>query len=187
MSISSTSLQNIERKSGCQASARGTWRAVPLKSNRVKPRCIIQYVSLMRSSLTYNGLCRSVGNSPPSAEPSDTLHSMEEFPMKILLATVALATLLSSSAHAQYGVARGYYGAYAQVQPYAASRSYGFNRAYVRSRAHRIALTAPRLHSYATPPRTRRSVHATFMAGTAGSGSARPFHAGARPGYSDRF
>jgi hypothetical protein len=41
--------------------------------------------------------------------------------MKILLATVALAALLSSSAHAQYGVWRGgYYGAYAQVPPYAA-------------------------------------------------------------------
>ena len=37
--------------------------------------------------------------------------------MKILLATVALATLLSSSAHAQYGVWRGYYRAYAQVPP----------------------------------------------------------------------
>ena len=41
--------------------------------------------------------------------------------MKTLLATVALATLLSSSAHAQYGVWRGYYRAYAQVpRPYAA-------------------------------------------------------------------
>jgi hypothetical protein len=57
---------------------------------------------------------------------------MEEFPMKILLATVALATLLSSSAHAQYGAARGYYRAYAQVPPYAAYRSYGFNRAYAQ-------------------------------------------------------
>jgi len=37
--------------------------------------------------------------------------------MKILLATIALATLLSSSAHAQYGNWRGYYGAYAQVPP----------------------------------------------------------------------
>jgi hypothetical protein len=57
---------------------------------------------------------------------------MEEFPMKILLATFALATLLSSSAHAQYGVGRGYYRAYAQVPPYAAYRSYGFNRAYAQ-------------------------------------------------------
>jgi hypothetical protein len=58
---------------------------------------------------------------------------MEEFLMKILLATVALAALLSSSAHAQYGVWRGgYYRAYAQVPPYAAYRSYGFNRAYAR-------------------------------------------------------
>ena len=41
--------------------------------------------------------------------------------MKILLATVALATLLSSAAHAQYGVWRGgYYRAYAQVPRYAA-------------------------------------------------------------------
>ena len=40
--------------------------------------------------------------------------------MKTLLATVALATLLSSTADAQYGVGRGYYRAYAQVPPYAA-------------------------------------------------------------------
>jgi hypothetical protein len=53
--------------------------------------------------------------------------------MKILFATVALATLLSSAAHAQYGVWRGgYYRAYAQVPPYAAYRSNGFNRAYAR-------------------------------------------------------
>jgi hypothetical protein len=48
--------------------------------------------------------------------------------MKILLATVALAALLTSSAHAQYGAWRGYYGAYAQVPPNAAYRSYGFYR-----------------------------------------------------------
>ena len=48
--------------------------------------------------------------------------------MKTLLATVALATLLSSSAHAQYGGWRGYYRSYAQVPPYAAYRSYGFYR-----------------------------------------------------------
>src|SRR5260221_897083 len=62
---------------------------------------------------------------------------MEEFLMKTLLATVALAALLNSSAHAQYRVWRGYYGAYAQVRPYgayaqvppnAAYRSYGFYR-----------------------------------------------------------
>ena len=40
--------------------------------------------------------------------------------MKALLATVALATLLSSSADAQYRSWRGYYGAYAQVPPYRA-------------------------------------------------------------------
>ncbi len=43
--------------------------------------------------------------------------------MKTLLATVALATLLSSSAHAQYGPGRGYYRAYAQVPPNAAPRA----------------------------------------------------------------
>ena len=52
--------------------------------------------------------------------------------MKTLLATVALATLLSSAADAQYRVRRGYYGgyygAYAQVPPSAAYRSYGFYR-----------------------------------------------------------
>ena len=52
--------------------------------------------------------------------------------MKILLATIALATLLSSSADAQYGVGRRYYRAYAQVPPYAAYRSYGYNRAYAQ-------------------------------------------------------
>jgi hypothetical protein len=56
---------------------------------------------------------------------------MEEFPMKILLVTAALATLVSSSAHAQYGNWRGGYGAYAQVPP-AAYRSYGVNRAYAQ-------------------------------------------------------
>jgi hypothetical protein len=40
--------------------------------------------------------------------------------MKALFATVALATLLSLSAHAQYGPWRGYYRAYAQVPPYRA-------------------------------------------------------------------
>ena len=53
--------------------------------------------------------------------------------MKILLATAALATLVSSSADAQYGGRRGDYRAYAQVPPYAAPyRSYGFNRAYAQ-------------------------------------------------------
>jgi hypothetical protein len=46
-----------------------------------------------------------------------------ELPMKTLLATVALATLLSSSAQAQYGTGRGYYRAYGQVPPNAAYRS----------------------------------------------------------------
>jgi hypothetical protein len=54
---------------------------------------------------------------------------MEELPMKILLATVALATLLSSSADAQYRAWRGYYGAYAQVPPYARVAPY---RAYAQ-------------------------------------------------------
>jgi len=52
--------------------------------------------------------------------------------MKMLFATVALATLLSSFAHAQNVPSRGYYRAYAQVPPYAAYRSYGFNRAYAQ-------------------------------------------------------
>ena len=49
--------------------------------------------------------------------------------MKILLVTVALATLASSSAYAQYGNWRGYYGAYAQVPP-PYYRSYGFYDLY---------------------------------------------------------
>ena len=52
--------------------------------------------------------------------------------MKILLATAALATLVSSSADAQYGNWRGDYRAYAQVPPSAAYRSYGFNSAYAQ-------------------------------------------------------
>jgi hypothetical protein len=55
---------------------------------------------------------------------------MEEFPMKILLATIALATLLSSSADAQYGVGRRYYRAYAQVPPYAAYGAYAQSTYY---------------------------------------------------------
>src|SRR5262245_44875734 len=54
---------------------------------------------------------------------------MEEFPMKILLVTLGLATLVSSSAYAQYRNWRSDYGAYAQVPPYSVYRSYGFNRA----------------------------------------------------------
>ena len=50
--------------------------------------------------------------------------------MKILLATVVLATLLSSSAHAQNRVWRsGYYGAYAQAPYY---RTPGFYDLYGR-------------------------------------------------------
>src|SRR3954453_11216996 len=64
--------------------------------------------------------------------PNGRVQYMEEFPMKILLATAALATLVSSSAHAQYGVWRGDDRAYAQVPPYAAYRSYGLNRAYAQ-------------------------------------------------------
>ena len=52
--------------------------------------------------------------------------------MKILLATVALAMLVSSAAYSQSRNWRGYYGAYAQVSPYSAYRSYGFNRAYAQ-------------------------------------------------------
>ena len=56
--------------------------------------------------------------------------------MKVLLATVALTTLLSSVAHAQYGVWRGgYYRAYAQVPPYAASY-----RAYAQAPYYRYNL-----------------------------------------------
>ena len=96
-------------------------------------RCFFQYVSLRHSFLTYNGSqSRTFVNSPPSTAPSDRLQYMEEFLMKTLLATVALATLLSSSAHAQYGSWRGYDRSYAQVTPYAAYRSYGFNRAYAQ-------------------------------------------------------
>src|SRR5262252_2413097 len=62
---------------------------------------------------------RSLVNSPPCIAP-DRLQYMEEFLMRTLFATVALAALLSSSAHAQYGPWRGYYRSYAQVPPYRA-------------------------------------------------------------------
>src|SRR5215471_2404851 len=58
---------------------------------------------------------------------------MEEFPMKIRLATIALATLVSSSAHAQYGNRQGYYGAYARVPPYSVYRSYGYYGAFAQA------------------------------------------------------
>src|SRR5262245_3551957 len=60
---------------------------------------------------------------------------MEEFLMKTLFATVALATLLSSSADAQYSTYstwRGYDGAYAQVQPYRAYAQVRPYRAYAQ-------------------------------------------------------
>jgi len=53
--------------------------------------------------------------------------------MNTLLATVALATLLSSSAHAQYGAGRGY-RAYNQVPPNSTYRSYSNPR--VRNQQH---------------------------------------------------
>jgi hypothetical protein len=56
---------------------------------------------------------------------------MEEFPMKILLAAAALAMLVSSSAHAQYGIWRGDYRPYVQIPP-PAYRSYGSSRAYAQ-------------------------------------------------------
>src|SRR5262245_33784380 len=64
--------------------------------------------------------------------PNSRLRYMEEFPMKTLLATAALAMLVSSSAHAQYGVWRGNYRAYAQIPPYAAYSLYGVNTAYAQ-------------------------------------------------------
>src|SRR5262250_858260 len=57
---------------------------------------------------------------------------MEEFLMKTLFATVALATLLSSSAHAQNGYYRGYYRPYAQVPPYRAYAQVPPYRAYAQ-------------------------------------------------------
>lgn len=72
--------------------------------------------------------------------------------MKILFATAALATLVSSSAHAQYGNWRGDYRAYAQVPPYAAYRSYGVNRAYAQ-----VPPAAYRAYAQVPPPAAYRS------------------------------
>jgi len=101
----------------------------------------------MRSFLTYNGSLSLPSLTLLSPAPSDTLPYMEEFLMKTLLATVALATLVSSSAHAQYGVWRGYYRAYNQVPPYAA-----YYRAYAQVPRYRAYYGAyaqvPRYASY---------------------------------------
>src|SRR5262249_418726 len=70
---------------------------------------------------------------------SNRLQYMEEFLMKTLFATVALATLLSSSADAQYGVWRGHDGAYAQVRPY---------RAHAQVRPYRAYAQVPRYSAY---------------------------------------
>ena len=59
--------------------------------------------------------------------------------MKILFATAALATLVSSSAHAQYGYWRGSYGAYAQVPSY---------RAYARVPPYRAYAQVPPYSAY---------------------------------------
>src|SRR5262245_28266992 len=64
---------------------------------------------------------------------------MEEFLMKILLATVVLATLLTSTAHAQYGYWRGSYGAYVHVPPY---------RAYARVPPYRAYAQVPPYSAY---------------------------------------
>src|SRR5215510_5640316 len=96
--------------------------------------CVVQYVSLKGFLLTYN-----VSLSLPSLTPrpvlSNRLQYMEEFLMKTLFATVALATLLSSSADAQYGW-RGYDGAYAQVRPYRAYAQVRPYRAYAQVRPY---------------------------------------------------
>jgi hypothetical protein len=52
--------------------------------------------------------------------------------MKVLLAIAALATLVSSSAHAQYGLWQGDYRAYPKIPPYAAYSLYGVNTAYAQ-------------------------------------------------------
>jgi hypothetical protein len=79
----------------------------------------------MRSPLTYNGRLSLTLLALLHFVRSNRLQKMEEFLMKTLLVTVALAALLSSSAHAQYGPRRGYsyappYRAYAQVPRYPA-------------------------------------------------------------------
>src|SRR5438445_11365436 len=94
----------------------------PARTDRAKPRCMVQYSRTMEICPTHSLTLL------PLPALSDRFQHLVEFPMRKLLATVALATLLSSSAHAQYGVWRGYYRAYAQVPPYAAYRSYGFYR-----------------------------------------------------------
>jgi len=60
--------------------------------------------------------------------------------MKTLFATVALATLLSSSADAQYSTWRGYDSAYAQVRPY---------RAYAQARPYRANAQVRPYRAYA--------------------------------------
>src|SRR5262245_66652079 len=87
-------------------------------------RCVVQYVSVYAPPSSTMEVSRLLLYLPAWQAP---IH--QEFPMKILLATVALATLVSSSAHAQSGNWRGYYGAYAQVPP-PYYRSYGAYGSY---------------------------------------------------------
>jgi hypothetical protein len=72
--------------------------------------------------------------------------------MKTLFATVALATLLSSSADAQYGVWRGYDGAYAQVRPYRAYAQVRPYRAYAQVRPYRAYAQVRPYRAYAQVP-----------------------------------
>jgi hypothetical protein len=78
--------------------------------------------------------------------------------MKILLATAALVTLVSSSADAQYGVWQGDYRGYAQIPPYAAYSLYGVNTAYaqVLPPAYR-ANSASRAYAQVPPRAAARS------------------------------
>ena len=78
--------------------------------------------------------------------------------MKTLLATAALAMLVSSSAHAQYGVWGSNYRAYPQIPPYAAYSSYGVNTAYaqVPPTAYR-SYGSSRAYAQVPPPAAYRS------------------------------
>src|SRR5262245_21503258 len=99
--------------------------------SELNQRCVVHMFRLYAPSSRTMEVCRA-HSLTLLPRPSDRLRYMEEFRMNILLATVALATLVSSSADAQCRNWRAYYGAYARVPPYSAYRSYGFNRAYAQ-------------------------------------------------------
>jgi len=122
----------------------GTCELQGSKVIELNQRCIAEYVSRTGSSSRTMEICHSLSLTRLLVLRLVTrLQCMEEFLMKILLATATLVALLSSSAHAQYGPWRGYYRAYAQVPPYRAYARVGRYSAYYGAYAQAPYLRTP--------------------------------------------